>query len=119
MTNRKYASDITREQFELVRPILETARRRTKPRVIDLYEVFCAILYLLKSGCQWRLIPSDFPKWRTVHKYFQDWSRKTENEGVSRLERALKKIGWRGAYETGAERIHKLLYNRRTECKEY
>ena len=119
MMNRRYASDITRDQFELIRPILETARKRTKPRVVDLYEVFCAVLYLLKTGCQWRLIPSDFPRWRTVHKYFQDWSRKAENGGASRLEQALKKIGWRGAYETGAERIHKLLYNRRTECKEY
>ena len=58
MTTRRYASEITREQFELIRPMmLETAKKRPKPRVIDLYEVFCAVLYLLKTGCQWRLIP--------------------------------------------------------------
>ena len=92
MTTRRYASDITREQFELVRPILETARKRTKPRVIDLYEVFCAVLYLLKTGCQWRLIPSDYPKWRTVHKQFQNQNHKAEHEGPSCLEQALKKL---------------------------
>jgi hypothetical protein len=112
VTNKRYASDITREQFELVRPILESARKLTKPRVVDLYEVFCGILYLLKTGCQWRLLPYEFPKWRTVHKYFQDWSRKGKDQGSSCLDQALKKICWRGAYETGAERLHKLLYNR-------
>ncbi|MDD7804777.1 MAG: transposase, partial [Endozoicomonas sp. (ex Botrylloides leachii)] len=56
---QKYPSDITREQFEPILSILESARKKTKPRTIDLYDVFCAVLYLLKSGCQWRMIPSD------------------------------------------------------------
>ena len=38
---KKYPSDITREQFERIRPLLEQARKRTKPRTVDLYEVFC------------------------------------------------------------------------------
>ena len=71
---QKYPCDITREQFEPILPILESARKTTKPRTMDLYDVFCAVLYLLKSGCQWRMIPKDFPKWRTVHSYFQQWS---------------------------------------------
>ena len=58
----RYPSDISREQFEMLRPELEKAKQKTKPRDIDLYSVFCAILYLNKSGCQWRMIPSDFPK---------------------------------------------------------
>ena len=64
---QKYPSDISREQFEPILPILESSRKTTKPRNVDLYDVFCAVLYLLKSGCQWRMIPKDFPKWRTVH----------------------------------------------------
>ncbi|MDD7805178.1 MAG: IS5/IS1182 family transposase, partial [Endozoicomonas sp. (ex Botrylloides leachii)] len=44
---QQYPSDITREQFEPILPILESARKKTKPRTIDLYEVFCAVLYLL------------------------------------------------------------------------
>src|SRR5271154_2034508 len=43
---------LTRVRFEQIRPLLEGVRRRTKPRTVDLYEVFCAVLYLLKSGCQ-------------------------------------------------------------------
>ncbi len=88
---KKYPSDITREQFETIRPLLESARKRTKPRAVDLYEVWCAVLYLLRTGCQWRALPSDFPKWRTVHSYFAKWS-EPDKEGRSLLERALKKI---------------------------
>ncbi|MGZ8185578.1 MAG: IS5/IS1182 family transposase, partial [Methylobacter sp.] len=43
-----YPRDITREQFENIRPILESARQRTKPRTVDLYKVFCRLLYVLK-----------------------------------------------------------------------
>ena len=86
-----YPSDITRKQFEFILPLLEKTRKTTKPRIIDLYEVFCALLYLLKSGCQWRMIPHDFPKWRTVYSYFQIKSLLQKNE-PSILEQALKKV---------------------------
>lgn len=92
-TMRKvYPSDITREQFEHIRPLLESARKKTKPRTIDLYEVFCGLLYLLKTGCQWRQLPHDYPKWRTVHSYYQKWSEVDDN-GNSILDKVLKKIG--------------------------
>ncbi|MDR0274003.1 MAG: transposase, partial [Burkholderiaceae bacterium] len=51
---KKYSSDITREQFEQIAPLLEGLRKKTRPPTVDLYEVFCAVLYLLKSGCQYR-----------------------------------------------------------------
>lgn len=100
---KKYPSDITRSQFEQIRPILENIRKSTKPRTVDLYEVFCAVLYLLKSGCQWRMLPSEFPKWRTVHSYFQIWCEKQENK-ESALEQILKKISWRGQTKQWTER---------------
>ena len=106
---KNYPSDISREQFEQIRELLESARKKTRPRQVDLYDVFCAVLYLLKSGCQWRMLPSDFPKWRTVHHYFSLWSEKPE-EGYSLLEQALKKSGWRGAYQTGTQAQNKLLH---------
>ena len=91
---QKYFIDISREQFEPILPILEKARKTTKPRIIDLYDVVCAVLYLLNSGCQWRMIPKDCPKWRTVHSYFQQRSEPREGEELSLLEQALKKSGW-------------------------
>jgi hypothetical protein len=59
---KAYPSDIRREQFEVIQPLLEGVRKTTKPRTVDLYEVFCGVLYLLKSGCQRRMLASDFPK---------------------------------------------------------
>lgn len=57
-----YPSDITREQFEIILADLEGSRKQTKPRNIDLYSVFCAILYLVKGGVQWRMLPANFQK---------------------------------------------------------
>lgn len=86
-----YPSDISKEQFEIIRKDLENAKKRTRPRKVDLYDVFCAILYLLKGGIQWRMLPSDFPNWKLVYYYFTVWSNKNEN-GVSILDSVLKKI---------------------------
>ena len=91
---KRYPSDISREQFEQIREMLDGIKKRTKPRKVDLYDVFCGVLYVLKSGCQWRMIPSDLPKWRTVHEYYRQWSIKGANNQPSHLERVLKKIGW-------------------------
>ena len=57
---RPYPSDISREQFDAVRCHLECFRRRTRPRTHDLYDVFCGVLYVLKTGSQWRALPHDF-----------------------------------------------------------
>ena len=108
MAQRKpYPSDISPEQFQQIRPLLEGVRNRTKPRTIDLHEVFNAVLYLLKSGCQWRMLPEGFPNWSTVYSYFAKW-REPGPDGTSALERALKKIRWRGPRETGAQRHDQL-----------
>ncbi len=73
MRSERYPSDNSRAQFKKICPLLEQARRKTKPRKVDLYEVFCSALYLLRTSCQWRALPNDFPKWRTVHSYFAKW----------------------------------------------
>ena len=90
---KTYPSDITREQFKVIEPLLESARKKTKPRKLDLYDVFCGNLYILKNGCEWRALPSDFPKWRSVHAYFQIWSEQPNKKEKSLLEKILKKIG--------------------------
>jgi transposase len=87
----RYPSDITRETFELIRKELEAARKVTKPRKTDLYDIFCAVLYVVKSGCQWRMLPADFPKWNNVYNHFRIWSEKKDG-GESILEAVLKKL---------------------------
>ena len=114
---KSYPSDVSREQFDAILPLLESARKKTSLRRVDLYEVFCAVLYLLRSGCQWRMIPEEFPKWRTVHSYFAIWSE--PREGASVLELALKKSGWRGPLEAGAQRMSDTVDRGRAERQEH
>jgi transposase len=89
--SHKYPSDITREQFEIVHDDLRKAKKSTKPRDIELYDIFCAILYIVKGGIQWRMLPSDFPKWGAVRYYYDVWSAKREDGGTL-LSKVLKKL---------------------------
>jgi transposase len=105
-----YPSDLTKEQFEHIRKDLENFKKRTKPRTVNLCEVFCGVLYILKSGCQWRMLPSDFPKWRTVHEYYRQWSERKNDDQPSLLEEVLKKNRWRGPHQTWSEQTNQFLY---------
>lgn len=106
----KYPSDISREQFETIRPLLESIRKKTHPCTLDTYDVFNAVLYILKTGCQWSALPHDFPKYKTVHSYFMKWS---EQQKIGRklapniLEQVLKKISWRGSSIQWSQRENK------------
>ena len=86
-----YPSDITREQFELIREELESVKKKTKDRDVDLYSIVCAIQYILKGGIAWRMLPSDFPKWQLVYYYFRIW-KETDEDGLSTLDRILSKL---------------------------
>ena len=92
MKMHNYPSDITRKQFEIIRSDLENAKKKTRPRKYDLYDIFCAVLYVVKGGIQWRMLPSDFPSWKLVYYYFTVWT-KTDKNGINILDEVLKKIG--------------------------
>jgi putative transposase len=67
-----YDTDLTDEQFVLVKPFLPKPKATGRPPA-DLREVINAILYLVRSGCQWRMLPHDFPPWSTVHTWHRRW----------------------------------------------
>jgi putative transposase len=76
MNRRKsYPSDLTDDEWELLAPLLERPKRdgRGRPRTVDRREVVNAILYVLRTGCQWRYLPEGFPAWQTVYWYFVRW----------------------------------------------
>ena len=88
---QQYPSDINRKQFEIIKPMLESAKKITRPRQYDLYDIFCAVLYVLREGCRWRSLPHDFPNWKNVYYHFMIWKKQDEN-GVSLLDKLLKKL---------------------------
>ena len=69
----RYSSDLTDREWELIAPFLPPPRRQGRPRTTDLREVMNAILYMVSAGCQWRMLPKDFPPPSTVQRYFYDW----------------------------------------------
>jgi putative transposase len=76
-TENKYSSDVTNRQWQLIRQLLPK-RSRLGRRPIDRRRIINAILYVVRTGCQWRLLPQDFPKWSTVYGLFWKW----RNEGT-------------------------------------
>jgi putative transposase len=73
MRTRRYPSDLTDAQWALVAPHVPPAKSGGRPRKTDVRAVLDAIIYLLRTGCQWRQLPYDFPPWPTVHGYFRGW----------------------------------------------
>src|SRR6476469_5202286 len=72
MRTQSYPSDITDEQWALIEPHLPVYPGG-RPRTTDLRDVVDAIFYLLRTGCQWRYLPKDFPPKSTVWRYFDEW----------------------------------------------
>ncbi len=72
-SGRRYASDATDEEWSHIAPFLPPAKSGGRPRTTDLRDVFDAILYVASTGCQWRMLPNDFPPVSTVRRYFYDW----------------------------------------------
>jgi len=73
MDRKRYASDLTDEQWELIKPLLPAAKPGGRPRTTDIREAVNAILYLVRTGCSWRMLPHEFPPWPTVHDYYWKW----------------------------------------------
>jgi len=69
----RYASDMTDAEWALIAPHLPPAKDLGRPRTTDLREVVNALLYMASTGCQWRMLPKDFPPFSTVQKYFYRW----------------------------------------------
>ncbi|OUL32846.1 IS5 family transposase [Nostoc sp. 106C] len=71
--SKLYSSNLTQEQWELVEPLIPSAKRGGRPREVDIWEILNAIFYVLTQGCTWRNLPGDFPNWQTVYSYFRNW----------------------------------------------
>ena len=95
MVSRRYPSDLTDEEWCLLEPHLPASKRRGRPRLHSPRVILDAIFYVLKSGCQWRMLPRDFPPWKTVFHYFRRWRLDGIWERMNRLlrRRLREKLG--------------------------
>jgi putative transposase len=75
MKTNRYPSDTTEAQWDLIREVIPPQRGSGRPRKIDLRRVVDAIFYVSRSGCQYRMLPLDFPPWGSVYYYFAKWKK--------------------------------------------
>ena len=71
MERRAYPSDLTDTEWEIIEPLIPGLKARTPKR-----EIVNAILFILRTGSQWRYLPHDFPPWTNVYDFFRRWTQR-------------------------------------------
>lgn len=94
MNKRKaYPTDLKDKEWKIIEEFLPEPKKTGRPREIDYRELLNAMMYLLRSGCSWRMLPHDFPKWEIVYYYFNLWSKEKLFEEInSKLRANLRKL---------------------------
>ena len=87
MIRKAYPTELTDEQWGVVRPLLPAAKPGGRPRSVDLREVVNALLDLLRTGCAWRQLPHDLVPWGTAWAYFRRWR---DDGTLERIHDALR-----------------------------
>lgn len=72
---KRYPSDLTDEEWSSMEPLMPARAKRGRRRQIDFREVLNAIRYMVRSGCEWRMLPVDFPPWQTIYWWFRRFVR--------------------------------------------
>jgi putative transposase len=70
-----YTTDLTDEEWQLLKPLLPPEKAGGRPRKYAIREVINGIQYVLRGGCAWRLMPHDLPHWQTAYQTFRAWRR--------------------------------------------
>jgi putative transposase len=70
---KPYPTDLSDDEWNYIEPHMPAPQGHGRPRIHSPREILNAIFYVLKSGCQWRLLPHDFPRWPTAYHYFRKW----------------------------------------------
>ena len=68
-----YSTDLSDAEWAWLEPHLPSPKASGRPRLYPLREILNAIFYVVRSGCSWRLLPNDFPPWRSVYHYFRQF----------------------------------------------
>jgi transposase len=89
---KPYPTDLSDAQWKCLEPHLPAPNQRGRPRIYSPREILDAIFYVLRSGCQWRLLPHEFPRWPTVYHYFRKWRIDGTWERVNRTIRERLRV---------------------------
>jgi putative transposase len=84
---KNYPTDLNDSEWDVLKQYMPEAKATGRPREVDLREVLNGIFYVLKTGCPWRYLPKNFPKWGTVFDYFRQWKK---DGTIERIHTALR-----------------------------
>ncbi|PYE53633.1 IS5 family transposase [Deinococcus yavapaiensis] len=73
MARHPYPSDLTDREWRILEPLVPLAKQGGRPRKHPLRDILDAIFYVDRSGCSWRMLPHEFPPWKTVYHYFRQF----------------------------------------------
>lgn len=73
MDRKAYPSDLSDEEWKLMEPLIPPPKRGGRPRTVSMREVLNGIFFVLKSGCQWDMLPHDLPPKGSVYHYYNTW----------------------------------------------
>jgi putative transposase len=73
MESRRYPTDMSDDEWRCIRPHLPEPAGHGRPKLHGLRAILDAVFYVLRSGCPWRLLPKDFPPWKSVYDWFRKW----------------------------------------------
>ncbi len=100
---KQYPSDLNDEQWSIIEDHIPPAKLGGRPRKVDMREIINGIFYLLRSGCAWRMLPNDLPRWQTVYWYFRKFKRAGVWEDInSRLREQVRVAEGREATPSAA-----------------
>lgn len=87
-TRPRYPTDLTDAEWQVLGPLVPAPKAGGRPPKYDRREIVNAIFYVVRGGNSWRMLPHDFPKWKTVNHYFRQW----RDDGVwERINTALRR----------------------------
>ena len=89
---KRYSTDLSDTEWSYLEPYLPAPKQRGRPRVHSYREILNAVFYLLKTGCQWRMLPREFPPWKTVFHYFRQWRLDGTWEKINRAIREQLRV---------------------------
>ena len=88
----RYSTDLTDAQWQRIQPLVDWQRRRKYDLRRDIFD---ALFYLARTGCQWRMLPREFAPWTTVYYYFRRWKRALISKLHGALRRAVRVLAGR------------------------
>jgi putative transposase len=91
-SRRRYPTDLTDAQWQLLAPLIPKPKPDGRPAIHDRRELVNAMLYWLRAGCAWRLLPHDLPPWKTVYHYWRLWRRQGVWERVLAALREQERV---------------------------